>query len=391
MDYDSRCVWCVAGDDEKIAGDDQRRAIKILAPEPNPYPFLNWVCVVGGTALDDAPEHRRLPLLYPVYRAEQWITSNIVHTLVTSEAIAEMGQAKVKKVGPNPESIQSNFGEPGGAWEVKTGSDVVDMQDRTLDPALKELADRLDNAMERATISRVLLTAESSPGESFSGFNLRVQTALGSLMPYKELSERWYAEVYKQMLLWTAESGEDLEGYGGGRGDYGKAYKIDAGDIDPDRLYLKVELTPDVPVDRQQKVNTAIMMAQHLKFPAERILEELGETDPEGAMRQWRKEQYMLAAHQGKMQLVAAQTSGMIDQMAAAKAAQMHTQMMQAGGLGTGEQANPPIPGAPPGIPGVGGLGFAPNFGGQAPAMANPAANVREQQTGVTRTGEELA
>ena len=403
-DYNARAVWCVEGDDETQVGEGKEEALEIVTPEKYELPFLNWVAVVGGTALDDAPEHRRLPLFYPVYRAEQWITSNIVQTLVTSEAIAEMGQPKVKKIGVNPEQIESNFGEPGGAWEAKTGNDVVDMQDRSLDPALRELADRLDSAMERATVSRILTTADSTPGESFSGFNLRVQTAIGSLTPYKELSERWFAEVYKQMLLWTHYSGETLTGYDRKAKDtYGKKYSIDSEDIDPNQLYMSVALTPDVPIDRQQKVNTAVMMSRDLKYPAERILEELGETDPEGAMRAWRKEGYMLAAHQGKLQLIAAQASGQIEQLAAQKAQEMIAEMMKGmaengGGMGGepmspdmgGGMANMPTPGAPQGMPGVGGEGFAPNMGGQAPAGANPAGNIMEQQTGMSRAGDAL-
>ena len=179
-----------------------------------------------------------------------------------------------------------------------------------------------------------------------------------------------------------------------------------AEDIDPERLYLSVALNPDVPTDRQQKINSAVMMSRDLKYPAERILEELGETAPEGAMRSWRKEQYMLAAHQGKLQLIAAQASGQIEQLAAQKAQEMIAQMMQQaqsqGMMGQGGQGgmmpegappgmeNLPTPGAPQGMPGIGGEGFAPNMGGQPPAMANPAGNVMEQQTGMSRMGDAL-
>src|SRR3990167_8503300 len=261
-----------------------------------------------------------MPLLIAPYRAEQWITANIVSTLVTSEAIAEMGQPKVKVIGANPEAVESKFGDPGGRWDVKTGNDVVDMRQQTLSPALRELADRLENAISAATVSRILTTAESQPGESFSGFNLRVQTAIGSLTPYKELAERWYAETYKQMLLWTHYKGRSLDGYDRKSKDaYGRRYAIDSEDINPNRLYLGVKLTPDVPTDRQQKINSAVMLKRDLGYSMEETLEELGDTDPEGSMRKSRNEGYMMAAYQGKLQLIAAQASGQLEQLAAQK------------------------------------------------------------------------
>jgi len=149
-----------------------------------------------------------------------------------------------------------------------------------------------------------------------------------------------------------------------------------------------VELTPDVPLDRQQRVNTAIVMARELKWPTTKILEELGETNPEGAIKDWMMEQLTFAEHAGLMQLIQAETSGALQQaamqMAQGMMQQQQESMGQAGETGLPEQQ--PTPGSPPGIPGAEGMGFNPAAGGQPPMAMQPGATF-EQMTGETRGG----
>ena len=178
------------------------------------------------------------------------------------------------------------------------------------------------------------------------------------------------------MLYWAHNAGENIPGPTG--------ESILARDINPDRIHLSVELTPYEPLDEQQRVNTAIMAARDLKLPAAVILEMMDVPDAQGKIRAWAKEQFFFAELQGQLQKIQMQTSGEIEQMAMEMAQGIVQEQMQA----MQQQGDQAAPGAPPGMPGVGGQGMNPAAGGQAPAGANPAGNVREQQTGTTRLGE---
>src|SRR3990167_1034181 len=121
------------------------------------------------------------------------------------------------------------------------------------------------------------------PDEPFDGFNLRIQQAMASLLPYKFLAERWFEEAYRLMLYWSKESGMPLMAPSGDR--------VEPAEIDKDRIYLGVELQQDVAIDKQQRMATAIQAARELKLPTRDILEMLGETDPERKIKEWMQEQ----------------------------------------------------------------------------------------------------
>ncbi len=123
----------------------------------------------------------------------------------------------------------------------------------------------------------------------------------------------------------------------------------------------------------------------------ERIIEYLGDTDPQGAMRMYYKEQMKDAYLAGVLQKVQATGSGELQQMAEmleqamAALEQAQTAAPPEGGPGR----TPPSP-ANQGIPGVEGAGFDPNQGGLPPATVAPGAT-REGQTGRTQGGAPVA
>jgi hypothetical protein len=223
-------------------------------------------------------------------------------------------------------------------------------------------------------------------------------------MPWKKLSERWVTDCMQKMLLWAHYTQNDLSGYGKEKKTSGTRYEIKGKDVDPDSLYLTAELVADVPTDRLQKINAAIQMARELKVSSEVILDELGYSDPQGVMKDYYLEQFTFALVQGKLQLITAEASNTIEQLAAQRAqemlqqamqeaqAQQEAQAAQGGGEMTPEQGGA-MGGAPPnllggnGMEAVGGNGFNPAMGGAPPAMADPMMNTREAQTGMTRAG----
>ncbi len=380
MSYDGRAVFCYPGNQIEPmvrAAEDNDKAIISILMEDLEYPFLPWFATVGGSVLENQPDRQRFPLLYGIWRAEQWVTANIVASLAISEVIAEAARPDFIGTGPNVEDIEYDHGEPGGMMRVPPGNQVIPTQQRAIDPALREAWDRFMADMG-TTLPRILVTAEAVPDEPFAGYNMRLRQGLASILPYKHLAERATAQIYEKMLLWCHYSGTPIQGYYDD-----KLYQIESDDINPDALYLSVMLEPDVAIDQQQRTNTAVMQARELKRPMEDILKEMGETDPQGAMKRWSKEQIFMAELQGVLQAIQMETSGQLQQMAQQMAMQMHEQMMQQ------QQAQQEQAGSPAGLAPGTGTGFDPSMGGAPYSQANPGAT-REMQSGMTRMGEEV-
>jgi hypothetical protein len=373
-----KAVFCYPGhqiDPMLRAAEEGDSQIMELLVEDLKYPFSSWFAAVGGSVLESQPDRQRFPLLYGMWRAEQWVTTNIVASLNVSENIAEAAQPDFIATGPTTRDIENDSLDPAGIMHVPLGNTVQPVPQRASDPKLREMWDRFERDMG-TTLPRILVTAEAMPDEPFAGYNMRLRQGLAAILPYKHLAERATAQIYERMLLWCHYSGTPITGY-----HKDKLYQIDSEDIDPEALYLSVTLEPDYAIDQQQRTNTAVMQTRELKRPTEDILKEMGETDPQGAMKRWAQEQIFMAELQGTLQLINAETSGQIQQMAAQMAQQMVQEQQQAQEQAQGE--------SPAGLaPGM-GQGFDPNMGGAPFAQANPGAT-REMQSGMTRTGEQV-
>jgi len=393
VDYGRRVVFCWPGEhihrntlgtniDEE--GEAQHPAIELLN-EPWELDFLPWAAVVGGTMLDSAPDKSRFPLLYGILNADQWNNTNILGTLVLSEAIAEAARPDVARSGIQPDSVTADYGEVGGTWDVPAGHEVTPMPQMGLDPALREALDRQISDMARATIPQVLVTAEAGPEEPFAGFNLRIQQAMASLMPYKFLAERWFEDAYRLMLYWAKESNMAIAAPG--------AVAIEPADIDKDRIYLSVELQQDVPIDKQQRMATAIQAAKELKMPTRDVLEMLGETDPERKIKAWMQEQMEMAYFQGVLQHIAFESQQAIEEAMAQAQLQAQIQQAQQQIQGAAQQAQQQIAQQQQGPPQADQQEPGPNpAAGEAPPDgAEPGASSPPQATGADAAGLPVA
>ncbi|KKL69761.1 hypothetical protein LCGC14_2111690, partial [marine sediment metagenome] len=125
VDYFRRVVFCYPGRTIEqispggtftIGEDDSATEIAVitLMNEPWTLDFLPWAAVIGGTALEGKPENARFPLLYGILKADQWNNTNIIGTLMMSEAIAEAARPDVIRSGISPDSIEATYGQPGG-------------------------------------------------------------------------------------------------------------------------------------------------------------------------------------------------------------------------------------------------------------------------------------
>jgi len=405
VDYENRLIWVSEGTKAIDAVEDKKAAV-VMGPEPwlkdtggEPVPFLPWVSVVGGTITDELPEFRRKPIGFPILQSAEWVNTNIMKTMLQSMAIAEIGAPRTSVKGPGAEFVQSDYGEPGGRVNLNAYQVYERIQQLGLDPQLREMYEMVEQAIRDATVSDILVTGAPLGGvEAASGYNLQLQTAVASLGAFKALAERFYERLYEAMLLITYYTGAEIKGYGEEDGKY----VIDSEDINPESIYLTVELTPDVPADRLQRVTAANAMAQNLQYPIRKILEFLGETDPEGAIEEWMIEQYRTADWMGRVERRRMMQSGELEQMAQQMAMQMMQQQMQQqpqGGMPpeapmspeqAGAMGNPPNMGGPPGMYGIEGQMWNPAMGGTAPIAAGMGATF-EGATGRTRGGEELA
>jgi hypothetical protein len=387
---DHRVVWAQEGGDETYIGhgvEGVAGGIEILPVMENKDPFIPWAIKVGGTNTESKVEHRRKPLLYPVVMAEQWFIANVVGTLGLSQAISESNAPLHEIHGAGGRNVRIDHTEPGGIIYTQQHQIYTKLQRGDIDPAIQGFLEKFEADMNRSTLPAVLVTSEAMPGESYSGYNLRVQTAIGALIPYKTLGEQFYDEQFRLMLLHTHYSGEDMVGYGKSDDDVLQKYIIRSEDIDPNVIVLATELSPDVPVDRVQKINSAIQMAERLNYSPIKILEYLGEPDPYGALQEWISWQFVNAKVAGRVQKIAAIESGQLQQMAMEMAQEMIMQQQAAAeaqqganGGGGGQRA----------LPGFGGerSGMEPNnpaLGGGAPIQTMGDEATFEGATGESR------
>jgi hypothetical protein len=372
MDYDDHVVWT----QNKQGGDE----VEIMREE-HKLPFLPWVARVGGDIMESKQEHRRRPLLYPIVNSGMWETQNVVKSLMVSEVIAYAGSARSKEEGPMPiegRTTEIEAGELGMIAQVTPGDTLTPMEPPGLDPNLQAVDAMIQGATSKSTVANILQGGDVPSGTAFATLNLATQTAVGALKPGKELAEHALADIYTMFLLWAHYTDNAIVGYGKGKADLGQEYTIKPEEINPEKIYLSVELKPDVPLDRMQKVNAATMMLQSGIYSKERAMEDMGITDPETVMKEITFDQLFQAqvAQIIQQQQQRAQMALQQEQMAAQQEQQMAAQQQAA------LQQQLAAGGAP------GGNGFNPELQGEPPAEAAPGAT-REGVTGLDRLGNE--
>ena len=379
--HDARVVYCnPAQSQNSLIMPTDGDSIVIQEPEDHGLGFLPLVIRSGGSSLEKRIEDQYHPLFYPILTAGLWVNQNISESLMGSEVVAHAASPRMAITAMDTENPpEVDYGDPSRQLVMKTSEQAQQLQPPPIDRAQAEITDRLSKRISNSTLAQVLQGSGELAGEAFASLNLRTQTALGALRPFKEISEYSIADVVEKKLLWVEKSGKPLHAYGRGKEDLGMEYTIDPATIDPESLYISCELTPDVPTDRQAKINTASIAVQSLWMSRERGLEYAGETDPQGVMKQYWFERLLENKLNIAMQSEMAMSQLQIQQMAqqAAAEAQMVMQQQQAAMQ-------------PPGIPGAEGAGFNPAQGGQPAQMMQPGATF-EGQMGLTRGGAPTA
>lgn len=423
IDFEDRCVWispikqasgsqqadAIAGQQIVPSGD-----IIIVEPMAHDLDFNPWIALMGGSELETDPEHEHQPMLYALRQSRSWETLNIAESLAFSDAIAKAAVPNIIEEGPNPMAAEGDYTDASKHLKMPAGNTAKASPPSPLDPGKTELIDRQRQAIEKSTVSSVLQGGSLPSNVAFAALNLATQTAVGALKPAKYLAEKSLAEIFKKFLLWAKHTDNDLEGYISDKAeeDYGERLVVDAKEIDEESLYIEVELTPDVPTDRQQRANTGSLLVQSMDYPKEMALEDVGVADPTSAMNQSRKEKLfdhrltlIMQKQQAEVEADIQRLMNGVELEAQANMMQM-TQALQGGQ----EQAGPGGPGGPGGGPGLppggavdpaalgagpggdagaqGGFANAPVEGGLPGDLAAPGQNTEESQSGLDRGGQ---
>src|SRR3990170_3192425 len=284
-DLEERAVWCVATSDPVAAPPDAKDVIQLIESQPHEMSFMPWVCRIGGTTLESDPEHQRIPLLYSVKQSGQWDTLNSLLTLLFSEGIAYASAPRLHIQGPGAEDAEVDYGDVNKPLRTGPNTNVAPLQPPALDQGIASLSEQIRAALSKSTVASILQGGEIPAQTAYATLNLATLTALGTLKPYKELAELAVGDILTQMLLWVEFSGETVKAYDTDSRGFGKMYDISPDDIDPKNLYISVELKPDMPTDRQQRINAAAIAVDKLNYPVEEALQDIGLTDPQSAIR----------------------------------------------------------------------------------------------------------
>jgi hypothetical protein len=370
--------------------DHSNKETWIIPPANHDLTFLPWVAMMGGSMLEEKEEDKYHSILYSSAKTNQWKLLNIQETLLFSETITRGGAPRVKVTGPDPDSIEVDYSDPARPIRVPAGHDVVPFPPPEVDTAALTMADRLRNSMNRSTVSNILLTGDVASGTAFSTMALQTQIAVGALKPSKVLAEQALSEMFTLMLLWTKHSDIPLLAYGNDkRVDLGTNYMIMPDEIQPDAIYIDVELSPDEPTDRQARANTATQLVQW-GLSKERALETMGIADTQQAIEDW----YLDKLKENELDMLIKQRQWELDRMIQqdqmqmqmdvqgqqAAMAQQQAQQQAAMQMADQQQMESGIPG---------GAGFNAGMGGQAPTQAIPGLT-NEALTGADRFGNEI-
>ena len=316
---------------------------------------------------------------------EAWAVANISGTIMMSQRLAQAsGDTTDVFTGPGADAIEEDWTSPRRRLNLNIGQTYQQIVSSGLDRGFQEVFDRLEAAVQRSTVAEVLVTAQPISGEqAFASYDLQVRQALASLGGTKATAERFFASVFERMLLVTHYTGGEIVGYGEGN----QKYTIDSEQIDPDAIYLTVELKPDVPSDRLQRVTAAVQLVDKIPYSPKRLLKFLGETDPEGNLKEWKLWQLEVTDFRAKLDRLQRELSGQYEQDVLAAAQQLVQQQMQQGPSPLGE--TPTNGRVPENV--LGGPEFNPAAGGLPPAIASPGGTTFEGATGMTRGGGETA
>ena len=270
--YDWHSVWVDYGEG------DGGKTIEIYNKKWS-FPFLPWACRIGGTNLEDTPEDQRNPLLKVMYDFDLFDLMSSVRSMRISDIIHTAGSPKrTFKSGSaeSPEIIQ----EAGEHYErIDADDDIEDRTPPQPDPAMALLYNELGSDHQKATLSDLLLGGEIPSNAAFATINLVTHSALAAIKPVREVIEGVMADISEIMLLWIHYGGEPVAGYGRNEDGEHETYYMHPEDIDPQNIYIKVNVDADLPTDRQTRAIVGRMLVESGFYSRKEAMEDVGVKD----------------------------------------------------------------------------------------------------------------
>jgi len=376
MDYERRIVLAKQSVSTDVAveiADGQT----ILDVE-NDLGFLPWDVRMVGPSFYDDPKEKLSPLLKPLYDTGLWDTQNTMLTLLSSSAIQYHAAPQLVIQGPGANEVEVDYDEINNPIRSETPATlqrIEPLRRPEMDSSMMTSLEMISAAIGKQTVARFIQNPEMKADVPFSSMNLIFQLGANTINPHKMVAQECIAEIGRQFLMWTKLNGEKQVVFDKKRDDrglsVGRSIVIDPMMIDED-ANIQVELTADVPTDRMQKVNAAVMMAQNLHVPLIRLLEQVGFADPEQALKEYETQLQM----ENELQIALQERQAESQMNMHAKAMQLQQMQMQL--------QQPVQPGV---FDNAGGMGFNPAMGGTPPAQAAPGFT-REQITQQTKSGD---
>jgi len=319
---------------------------------------------------------------YAIVKGDLFNTHSSMLTMLFSEAQRTFALPRLVKTGPTTDIPEVNMGED--MMIAAPGDTITPIRKEEVNPYLASVADLVSRDIQSSTVSNVLFGGQVPAGTAFETLNLLTQTALGQLKPSKRLTEQALAEIATIFCLWAKHTGVSLDAMGTEeRGDLGKMYSIPYDEIDPNKLYISVEMDTFSPSSEGMKANAALMKRQLGGYSLESALEDVGVTDPQREMRRAEFEMLKQAELQNAIQIKQAMQQMQLQQAQQQAQMAMQQQQQEAQMMAQQQQMMGPVPG---------GQGFNPAMGGQSPVGAGaPEEMMREEVQGQTRGGMPLA
>ena len=379
--YEKRCVWGVYTDSQDIA--IRGNGIKVLEEE-NKLGFIPYAIRRWGNSLTTDTDKRVMPLLQPVYDSGQWDMLNVTKSLDYSLTIKRASQPQYAAELPPGKSITLDNTDPVGVAEIPPGTrNFTPLPSQSVDQRVAMQKGEIESGIWQATLPKILQTMDFKSGTAYSQANMVMEQAANSLAPYRLLGEGALAEVAHQMLCWIkyygkeygGKKGVDLYGQYSDKSRMGKEVYISSNEINPDALQIEVILTADMPVDRLQQINGAVMLKNNFRVPEAELLEDIVGGDPEEMAKRRDLEDFKQAYIQTELQKLQMQAQLEFQQqqmeMQAGIQQQQQSQQMEQEQAAREQEAqlSAASQGGTPAQEQMGGLGMNPAAGGMPPVQ----------------------
>jgi hypothetical protein len=344
----------------------------------------------------------RKPLLQTVVDSGSYESQNELMSMYFAMMKAVVAHPYLVSHTADGKAPDFDYTQPGGVIPMGMGGQGIDaLPPRQTDPNLPAQIQRGDAELGQQVNTRALTAlsdlASSTP---YATINAILQATMSSLSDKRLVAEAFWEDVFTQELRWINYSGETLVGRrtkSRKNAEYenilARFSEVRIGNdplstvmVDPDTVVLKVRLREDTPVDKQTRLNSAIMLHRDAPLSWQSCFESFGLSDDLDVNEaEWMQEQFTVAKVQAEANRIMQESDIQLrEQIKAEVVKQMEQEAAQQGAppqemsvqneqnaLAAGEQF-------PEGMP-----------GGSTQAMSAPGMT-REMVSGQTQAGEDV-